>query len=53
MGLRRVKTVQVGSKLFILDGISRLRYVDLETNVVHQYPRKKTPRLYYRIKEDK
>lgn len=48
MKARRVKTLQVGNKLFILDGISRLRYLDLTTNKVKQYPRKKT-RVYYKV----
>lgn len=34
---RRVKTIQVGNKLFILNGHDPLRCVDLTTNKVHVY----------------
>ena len=34
----KVKTVQVGDKVLIIDGFSPLRYLDLTTNVVTQYP---------------
>lgn len=34
----KVKTVQVGHRLIITNGIDPLRYVDLTTNEVHVYP---------------
>lgn len=49
----KVKTLQVGKKLIILDGREPLRYVDLTTNKVHQY---KTPKIFkyiYKIKFNK
>lgn len=39
--MAKVRTVQVSDKLFILDGVGPLRYVDLTNNVVHQYPKSK------------
>ena len=40
--IKKVKTLQVGNKLFILNGADPLRYVDLTKNTVKQYPRKGT-----------
>lgn len=45
---RKVKTVQMGNKLIILDGVSPLRYVDLTTNKVVQYKPMKWDQ-YYKI----
>lgn len=35
--MKKVKTLQVGNKLLILNGIDPLRYLDLKTNKIHQY----------------
>lgn len=43
--MRKVKTVQVGNKLIMMDGEIPLRYVDLTTNKVHQY---KEPKKWQR-----
>ena len=37
----KVKTVQVGNKLVIMNGVDPIRYVDLRTNKVHQYDNRK------------
>lgn len=37
----KVKTVQVGEKLVIMNGVDPIRYVDLRTNKVHQYDNRK------------
>lgn len=51
----KVNTVQVGRRLIIADGKGPLRYVDLDTNKVHQYeePGEKIPvRILKEIKPD-
>lgn len=51
----KVKTLQLGNRLLILDGVGPLRYVDLTTNKVHVYspPGVKIPvRIYKEIKPD-
>lgn len=51
----KVRTVQVGNRLIILDGKSPLRYLDLTTNKVHVYspPGIRIPvRIYKEIKPD-
>lgn len=55
MKTTKVNTGQIGNKLYILDGKSPLRYVDLTTNKVHQYekPADKIPvKVYKEIKTD-
>lgn len=44
----KVKTLQVGNKLFILNGVDPLRYVDLSNNKVHQYKKRKYS-VFYRL----
>ena len=45
-----VRTVQVGNRLIIMDGKSPLRYVDLDTNIVHQY--KKVTKIKVKFYEE-
>lgn len=45
----RVKTLQVGKKLLIMDGKSPLRYVDLTTNKVHQYKSRKPFKYIFKL----
>lgn len=33
----KVKTVQIGKRLIIMNGVDPLRYLDLTTNKVHKY----------------
>jgi len=47
---KKVKTVQIGNKLIIANGVDPLRYVDLATNKVHVYKEHKPFTFYYRIK---
>lgn len=35
--MTKVRTIQLGNKLVIVDGFSPLRYLDLTTNKVHKY----------------
>jgi len=47
--MRKVKTLQLGNRLIIMDGFSPLRYVDLTTNKVHKYDGKKHFKYIYKI----
>lgn len=51
---RRVKTLQVGNKLIILNGVDPIRYVDLTKNTVKVYPRKGTRvhKIIYKFKKE-
>lgn len=47
----KVRTTQLGDKLFILNGVDPLRYVDLAKNKVHQYKKPNfITRYIYRVK---
>lgn len=45
--MAKVITYQVGSKLYITNGVDPVRYVDLTTNKVHQYK----PSAWRRLKQ--
>lgn len=46
--MTKVNTTQVGDKLFILNGVDPIRYVDLTRNKVHQY--KEPPQRWLKIR---
>lgn len=47
-------TLQVGNKLFILQGAKPLRYLDLTTDKVKHYPKKGTRayKMIYKFKKE-
>lgn len=51
--MRKVKTLQIGKRLIIVDGFSPLRYVDLTTNKVHKYDGKKHFKYIYKFSKKK
>ena len=45
----KARTVQVNGRLIIMDGHNPLRYVDLATNKVYQYKKRKRFSITYKV----
>lgn len=48
--MRKAKTLQVGDRLIILNGIDPLMYVDLTNKKLHVYREKKPFNFIYKVK---
>jgi hypothetical protein len=50
--MAKVRTLQVGKKLFIMNGRDPLRYLDLTNNKVHQYKKQKPFKYIFNFKKE-